>query len=123
MGSTGVPHAAIMTAVTDDSARRLEALADALAGEPGVALPGDHGPRRFGSSALKVGGSIFAMAVGGSVVLKLPRARVEALLADGAGTPFRNGRGAAMREWVALGPDDAADLALAREALTFVRGT
>ncbi|MGY1772708.1 luciferase domain-containing protein [Blastococcus sp. SYSU D00813] len=111
-----------MTTVTDDAERRLTALADALAGEPGVELPGaGGGPRRFGSTALKVDGSIVAMAVGGALVLKLPRARVEALLADGAGTPFRNGRGAAMREWVALGPDDAADLALAREALAFVR--
>ncbi len=110
-----------MTAVTDDAARRLAVLADALAGEPGVELPGDDGPRRFGSAALKVDGSIVAMAVGGALVLKLPRPRVEALLAEGTGTPFRNGRGAAMREWVALGPDDAADLDLAREALAFVR--
>ena len=110
-----------MTGMTDDSARRLEALADALSGEPGVELPGTGGPRRFGSTALKVGGSIFAMAVGGALVLKLPRTRVEDLLADGTGTPFRNGRGAAMREWVALGPDRAADLDLAREALAFVR--
>ena len=40
---------------------------------------------------------------------------------EGTGTPFANGRGAPMREWVALGPDDAADLDLAREALAFVR--
>jgi hypothetical protein len=110
-----------MTAVTDDSARRLAALADALAGEPGVALPDDAGGRGFGSAALKVEGRIVAMAVGGSLVLKLPRDRVAALVSAGDGTPFRNGRGAAMREWVALGPDDTADLALAREALAFVR--
>ena len=110
-----------MTAVTDDSARRLAALADALAGEPGVELPDHDGRRGFGSTALKVEGRILAMAVGGSLVLKLPRDRVAALVSAGEGTPFRNGRGAAMREWVALGPDDAADLALAREALAFVR--
>ncbi|MGY1742483.1 MULTISPECIES: hypothetical protein [unclassified Blastococcus] len=107
--------------MTDDSERRLAALAQTLAGEPGVEPPGAGGRRGFGSTALTANGSIFAMAVGGALVLKLPRARVEALQADGAGTPFRNGRGAAMREWVALGPDDARDLALAREALEFVR--
>jgi hypothetical protein len=110
-----------MTAVTDDSERRLAAIADALAGEPGVGLPGDGGRRGFGAGALTVDGSILAMAVRGALVLKLPRSRVEALVADGSGTPFRTGRGAPMREWVALGPDGAADLDLAREALDFVR--
>ena len=110
-----------MTGVTDDSGRRLAALADALAGEPGVGLPGDGGRRRFGSRALTVDGSIFAMDVRGALVLKLPRDRVRELLADGSGAPFRTGRGAPMREWVALGADDAADLDLAREALAFVR--
>ncbi|MGY1743959.1 hypothetical protein [Blastococcus sp. SYSU D00695] len=108
--------------MTDDSERRLAAVADALAGEPGVRLPGENGPRRFGSAAVQVDGSIVAMAVAGALVLKLPRDRVAALVADGTGTPFRNGRGAAMREWVALGPDETDDVALAREALAFVRG-
>ena len=110
-----------MTAMTDDSRRRLAALADALADEPGIQLPGEGGSRGFGSGALKAGGSIIAMSVDGALVLKLPRAQVQALLAAGTGTPFRNGRGAAMREWIALGPDDTADLDLAREALAFVR--
>ena len=110
-----------MSGPADDGERRLAAVAEALGGEPGIELPGG-GPRRFGSTAMKVHGSIVAMAVGGSLVLKLPRSRVEALRADAAGTPFRTGRGAPMREWIALGPDDAADVDLAREALAFVRG-
>jgi hypothetical protein len=100
---------------------RLAALVDALAGEPGVAPP-QPGGRRFGSTTLTVDGSIFAMAVGGALVLKLPRERVAALVAAGAGSPFANGSGRPMREWVALGSDDALDLALAREALAFVGG-
>ena len=98
---------------------RLAALADALAGEPGVTPP-QPGGRRFGSSALTVDGAIFAMAVAGTLALKLPRDRVAALVADGGGSPFANGSGRPMREWVALGDDTAADLPLAREALAFV---
>ncbi|SDC54873.1 TfoX N-terminal domain-containing protein [Geodermatophilus telluris] len=100
---------------------RLSALTDALAGEPGVTPP-QPGRRRFGSTALTVDGRVFAMAVTGALVLKLPRERVETLLAAGAGSPFRNGSGRPMRDWVALGPDAALDLALAREALAFVGG-
>ena len=111
--SAALPH------VTADD--RLAALADALAGEPGVTPP-QPGRRRFGSSALTVDGAIFAMAVSGALVLKLPRDRVAALVADGAGSPFANGSGRPMREWVALGDDAAADLPLAREALAFVGG-
>jgi TfoX/Sxy family transcriptional regulator of competence genes len=40
--------------------------------------------REFGSNALKVNGKIFAMLVRGSLVLKLPKARVEALIAEDA---------------------------------------
>ncbi|MGY1813742.1 TfoX/Sxy family protein [Blastococcus sp. SYSU D00820] len=105
-----------------DAEARLAAVAEALSGEPGVAVPGPGGRRRFGSTALTVDGSIVAMAVGGELVLKLPRGRVEELLASGAGSPFRNGRGNPMREWVALGADATADVVLAREALAFVAG-
>ncbi|MBM7807600.1 hypothetical protein JOD57_003437 [Geodermatophilus bullaregiensis] len=98
---------------------RLAALVDALAGEPGVTPP-QPGGRRFGSAALEVDGAIFAMAVDGALVVKLPRDRVAALVADGAGSAFANGRGQPMREWVTLGDDAAADLPLAREALAFV---
>ena len=100
---------------------RLAALVDALAGEPGV-VPPQPGRRRFGSTALTVDGRVFAMAVGGALVLKLPRDRVAALVAGGAGSPFANGSGRPMREWVALGGDAGADLGLAREALAFVGG-
>ena len=92
----------------------------AFDGRPGVTPPGSG--RGFGSAALKVDGRIFAMHVGGALVVKLPRERVAALVADGTGGPFVSGRGAAMREWLTvLADDEATRLALAEEALAFVR--
>ena len=100
---------------------RFERLAEALAGRPGVTLPGMDGARGFGSSALKAGGSIFAMLTRGRLVVKLPRARVAGLIASGAGEPFDAGKGRPMKEWVTVaGADGATWLALAEEALAFV---
>ncbi len=104
-----------------DTAERFAAVVDALTGGPDVTPPDTSGPRRFGSRALKVDGAAFAMVVRDALVLKLPAARVAALLAEGSGSPFgKSGR--SYREWVAL-PDGepATDLPLAREALAFAR--
>jgi hypothetical protein len=101
---------------------RFERLTAALADRPGVTLPGEAGGRGFGSDALRVSGSIFAMLSRGQLVVKLPRARVAELIASEAGEPFDAGKGRPMREWVALpDADDATWLALAEEALAFVR--
>ena len=105
-----------------DADERFAALVKTFAGEPGVTPPDAPGGRRFGSSALKVDGSIFAMLVKDALVLKLPRTRVDALIASGACAPFDSGKGRPMREWATVidpGPDG--DVALAREALQFVR--
>ena len=71
---------------------------------------------RFGSNALKVGGKLFALDSGGDLVLKLPRARVDELVAAGAGKQFDPGHGRLMKEWIRFyeWPRNAA--ALAREA-------
>lgn len=78
--------------------------------------------KRFGSSALKVHDKIVAMiSHDGRFVVKLPRARVDALVARGAGERFDASRGRPMREWFEVpseSPDDWLDLA--REALQFV---
>ncbi|HEX4445297.1 MAG TPA: TfoX/Sxy family protein [Polyangiaceae bacterium] len=78
--------------------------------------------RAFGSNGLKVDGKIFAMLVRGSLVLKLPKERVAALLAAGEGAPFDTGGGRVMKEWVVLRLPERAWLALAREAQAFVGG-
>ncbi len=60
----------------------------------------------------------------GALVLKLPAARVDALIAAGRGVRFDPGHGRVMKEWVALAGsgDDEDWLALAREARAFVSG-
>ena len=101
--------------------KRFAALVQELAAQPDVEAPGKSSRRRFGSDALKVNGSIFAMVTGGRVVLKLPRERVESLISDGTCAPFDSGNGRPMKEWVAVAVDEEAAAALAREALNFVR--
>ncbi len=60
-----------------------------------VTLP-EHGGG-FGSSALKVDGSIFAMLAGDQLVVKLPRARVTELIDAGSGVPYTAGKAAPMK--------------------------
>src|SRR4051812_10561940 len=76
-----------------DGEGRFAALVETLSGEPGVTPPDGSRGRRFGSFALTVSGSIFAMLSGGDVVLKLRAARVTALVADGRCAPFDAGKG------------------------------
>ncbi len=102
---------------------RYTALVEALAAEPGVTIPSDApgAERRFGGAALKVHNKIFAMLVRGRLVVKLPRQRVDELIASGDGERFDPGTGRIMKEWLALGPESDEDwLPLAREALEFV---
>ena len=82
----------------------------------------DGSSRSFGAGALKTGGRIFAMLVGGSLVLKLPKKRVEALVDAGRATRFDANKGTPMKEWAVLDDShsDAEWLELAREAKVFV---
>jgi TfoX/Sxy family transcriptional regulator of competence genes len=104
--------------ITSDD--RYAAVVVAFLGSADVTL-GSPGKRGFGSSALQVGGKIFAMLVRGNLVVKLPRRRVDALVASGSGTRFDPGHGRLMKEWLAVEPTSDQDwLSLAREALEFV---
>jgi TfoX/Sxy family transcriptional regulator of competence genes len=75
----------------------------------------------FGSSALWVSGKIFAMLVRGRLVVKLPRQRVDALVAEGSAARWGPGTGRVMKEWLSIEPAfEDQWLALATEALRFV---
>lgn len=105
----------------DDPAGRFADLVAELAGIDGVTPP--EGGSGFGRSALRYRRKIFAMLVRGRLVLKLPEARVSALVAAGAGVPFDANKGTPMREWLSLGPESGRDwVPLAREALAFAGG-
>jgi hypothetical protein len=98
---------------------RFDRLCEAFADDSGVSLP--SGGRGFGSGGLRHGGRIFAMVTRGRLVVKLPAARVDALVAVGAGARFDANRGTPMKEWFTLDPDsDLRWEPLAREALAFV---
>jgi hypothetical protein len=98
---------------------RYEELSRKLLRKPGVNRKDGHG---FGSGALTVNGRIFAMlSARGEFVVKLPRERVEGLVASRAGVPFDAGRGRPMKEWLAVSLRSRASWAeLADEALRFV---
>ncbi|MDP9470421.1 MAG: hypothetical protein M3Q71_07115 [Chloroflexota bacterium] len=98
---------------------RFAAIVAAFHGHPNVTPPAGT---TFGSSALKVNTKIFAMLSSrGEFVVKLPRQRVDALVAAEDGERFDMGHGRRMKEWVAINLTAEADwLALAREAMEFV---
>jgi len=83
---------------------------------------GAPGKKGFGSEALQFDGKIFAMLSSQRrFVVKLPRDRVDALVAARRGSRFDPGHGRLMKEWFVAGPSLDVDwVALAQEALSFV---
>ncbi len=99
---------------------RFATLVEELISYPDVTPPSDG--KGFGSSGLKIHHKIFAMLVRGKLVVKLPKPRVEALIASGDGERFdprHDGR--LMKEWVTIDSTSEEQwLPLAREAMEFV---
>src|SRR5262249_37601353 len=89
---------------------RFAAVLDAFAADPQRAAVAEEfaanqmagGRRKFGSRALKIDGKIFAMLSHGRFVVKLPAARVDALVAAGDGVYFDPGHGRKMKQWLSL---------------------
>jgi hypothetical protein len=77
---------------------RFAPVAAAFAGQRGVVLEPGWGK---GNMVLKAGAKIFVLLAGAGLVAKLPKARVDELVAAGEGTRFdprKNGR--VMKEWL-----------------------
>jgi TfoX/Sxy family transcriptional regulator of competence genes len=75
----------------------------------------------FGSTGLWFANKLFGMLYDDRLVLKLPRKRVDELVASGDGENFDPGHGRLMKEWLSL--DQASSeawLPLALEAMEFV---
>lgn len=99
---------------------RYEDLIDELLGTDGVTPP--PGGSGFGRGSLRYRRKIFAMLVRGRLVVKLPAARVDELLAAGQGDRFDANKGTPMKEWFSVDPESQQEwLTLAREALDFAR--
>lgn len=104
-----------------DADALFEQLVERFRTDPSVTPPTPG--RGFGSSGLKIEGKIFAMVSKGELVVKLPRQRVDELIAAGKGTRFDPGHGRVMKEWVSVGPDEGRSWPeLAEEARAFVAG-
>jgi hypothetical protein len=100
-----------------DPEARFEAVVERFADDPRVS-----GGTGFGSSpGRRVDGRIFAMLVRGELVVKLPRQRVDDLVASGSARWFDAGKGRPLREWASVATTDAPSWAeIVAEAYAFV---
>ena len=73
----------------------------------------------FGFEGFKVKDKFFALTFKGRLVVKLPRERVETLVAEGKGRQF-NPYGRIKKEWVSIEASDNNWLGLVQEAKDFV---
>src|SRR5271154_5630303 len=102
--------------------QRYKDLIEEFLGEDGVLPP--PGGSGFGRGALRYRKKIFAMFVRGQLVLKLPRKRVDELVADGHGIRFDANKGTPMKEWFSLAPESPLPWTLLTlEALNFARAS
>lgn len=103
-----------------DADERFANIVDEFVHETGVTPP--DGGRGFGRNALRVHGRIFAMLADGTLVVKLPKPRVDELVESGDGVRFDANKGTPMKEWLRVDPAAEVDwAALAAEALAHVR--
>ncbi len=100
---------------------RFARLAEQIAGESGKGSPHREG---FGTGSLFVGKKMFGVLdASGALVLKLPPARVQELIAAGSGTPWHPGTGKPLKEYVAIPLAGSSKwLPLAKESRAYMAG-
>jgi hypothetical protein len=120
--------AARPTTSADSVDLRATALVRAFKRDPALAQiadayekqPAERG-RKFGSNGLKTKrGKLFALFTQSTLVVKLPKERVAALVAAGVGKPFDPGHGRPMKEWLTVTSPKASWFDLAKEAHAYV---
>ena len=104
---------------SSDAEEVFERLARRFRAEPAVSQG-----TGFGSSpGLRVRGRIFAMLAANGLVVKLPKDRVDQLVASGVGSRFDPGHGRVMKEWLNVPEGQTGDWEhLTAEAYAFVEG-
>jgi hypothetical protein len=119
-GTRGRKSSPVDTSDAAAAVKRYAAVVDELIKNANV-RKGAPGKKGFGSEALQIDGKIFAMLSSQRhFVVKLPRDRVDALVAARHGSRFDPGHGRLMKEWFVAGPSLDVDwVALAKEALSF----
>jgi TfoX/Sxy family transcriptional regulator of competence genes len=90
--------------VTDPD-RPVPELFDELAAEY-LGLPGVTYGRIWHNEGLKVNNKVFAMLLGGELVVKIPAADAARLIEAGEGVAFEPRPGRRMKEWVVVGQVD-----------------
>ena len=91
-------------------------------------IPGVKISKAFGYPAYKIGGRIFCWVGQNGITIKLPRPRVDELIAEGGiHHPFGPTKETIWREWLAIERENSndyeQDLPLFEESLSFVSGT
>lgn len=86
-----------------------------------AAHPDDDRGRMLSAMGIRVGGQAYGFVGRHALICKLPRSRVEALIASGEGAPCATSPGRVMREWVQLRLADVDHcVVVLEEARTFV---
>jgi len=108
-----------MGTIPEAAVARFAKLARELGEEGGAKTAYREG---FGTGSLFVGKKMFGVLdTCGALVVKLPPARVQELIAGGVGAPWHPGSGTPLKEYVATGFDRQAKwLALSREAREYM---